>query len=480
MRKVISLIIAAMAIQTPAVPQVRYDLVIQTGRVMDPETGLDAVRNVGILGNTIARITSEPLQGARLIDARGLAVAPGFIELFQHAHDPESYRLNALDGATSSLDLEVLDGAVLNTKEFAGHALLNYGTSAGHGAARQTVFDASTRASVSPEVRPSRVEPATPQQLARLRNLVQHDLDGGAIGISLLTWPGISRYEVIEMFRLAAERQSIVFARPRSRGKVEPGSSVEAIGEIIGAAAITGATTHIIHVHMFGLSDTREVLGMIDGARARGLNITADARPYRCYSADISRRNDLFQPGWRVRLGLDYADLKVEGQLLTKEQFERLNASAEPHRAVACWMPQEMVDIAILHPNIMISGHATKDGPQTAGTFARVIAQYVRSERRMTLMDALRKMSLMPAQLLEPTAPAARAKGRLQEGKDADIVVFDPETIADHATEEKPTEPSVGVKYLVVAGTLVIQEGKIVPKITPGRAIVAQSASGRP
>jgi len=98
----------------------------------------------------------------------------------------------------------------------------------------------------------------------------------------------------------------------------------------------------------------------------------------------------------------------------------------------------------------------------------------------MTLMDALRKMSLMPAQLLERTTPAARAKGGVQEGKDADIVVFDPETIADRATEEKPTEPSVGVKYLVVAGTLVIEEGKIVPNVTPGRAVIAQSASGRP
>jgi hypothetical protein len=125
-----------------------YDIVIQGGRVMDPETGLDAVRNVGILDNTIARVSSEPLQGVRMIDARGFVVAPGFMELFQHAHDPESYRLNALDGVTSSLDLEVLDGGVLNTKEFAGHALLNYGTSAGHGASRQALFDASISATV--------------------------------------------------------------------------------------------------------------------------------------------------------------------------------------------------------------------------------------------------------------------------------------------------------------------------------------------
>jgi hypothetical protein len=404
-------------------------------------------------------------------------VAPGFIELFQHAHDPESYRLNALDGVTSSLDLEVVNGGILDTKAFAGHALLHYGTNAGHGAARQAVFDASVPAAVPPVARPSRTEPGTPEQLTRVKDLVRKELDGGGLGVSVVTWPGITRFEVIELFRLAAEQQSLVVVRPRSRGKIEPGSSVEAIEEIIGAAAITGASTHIIHVYMFGLSHTPDVLAMIDGAVARGLDITADARPYRCYSAEISRRNEqaLFNPGWRERLGLDYADLVVGGQPLTKERFDQLHALDQPQEALACWMPQEMVDAAILHPRIMISGHAVKSGPQSAGTFARVIAQYVRSEHRLSLMDALRKMSLMPAQLLERTTPAGRKKGRIQEGKDADIVVFDPETISDRATDQSPYEPSVGVRYLLVAGTVVIADGKIVPSVTPGRALVGPS-----
>src|SRR5438874_796288 len=103
-----------------------HDVVIQGGRVLDPETGLDAARNVGIQGDTIARITSEHLEGARRIDASGLVVGPGFIELFQHAHDQESYRLNALDGVTSSLDLEVLNGGTLNLKAYESQALLHY------------------------------------------------------------------------------------------------------------------------------------------------------------------------------------------------------------------------------------------------------------------------------------------------------------------------------------------------------------------
>jgi N-acyl-D-glutamate deacylase len=247
MRAISTLLLGGiLATQVYTAQTVQYDVVIRNGRVMDPETGLDAVRNVGIRGDTVARITTEPLQGARTIDARGLVVAPGFIELFQHAHDPESYRLNALDGVTSSLDLEVVNGGILDTKAFTGHALLHYGTNAGHGAARQAVFDASVAAAVPPVARPSRTEPGTPEQLTRVRELVRKELDGGGLGVSVVTWPGITRFEVIEMFRLAAERQSLVVVRPRSRGKIEPGSSVEAIEEIIGAAAITGASTHII------------------------------------------------------------------------------------------------------------------------------------------------------------------------------------------------------------------------------------------
>jgi hypothetical protein len=441
-----------LAVQVYTAQSVRYDVVIRGGRVMDPDTGLDAARNVGILGDEVARITSEPLEGARIIEAGGLVVAPGFIELFQHAHDPESYRLNALDGVTSSLDLEVLDGGTFDIAELEGRALLHYGTSASHGAARQVVFDRLTPATVRLERKPSRLSAPTQEQLALVRASIGARLDAGDLGINVFAWPGVTRFELIDVFRLAADRHVPVFVRPRSRGRIEPGSSVEAIEEIIGAAAISGASAHIIHVHMFALDQTREVLGMIDGAGAHGLDITADARPYACYALDIT--TDLFGAGWRERLGRDYGDLRLPtGELLTKQRFDVLHASRESQRALACWIRQEQLDAAILDPHIMISGHAVQSGPQSAGTFARVIAQYVRSERRLSLMDSLRKMSLMPAQLLERTTSAGRKKGRMQEGKDADIVVFDPETISDRATDQSPYEPpSIGVKYLLVWG----------------------------
>jgi N-acyl-D-aspartate/D-glutamate deacylase len=133
---------------------------------------------------------------------------------------------------------------------------------------------------------------------------------------------------------------------------------------------------------------------------------------------------------------------------------------------------QEMVDKVIPHPLVMIASDGAEGHPRNAGTYSRVLAQYMREKGTVTLMDAIRKMTLMPAQMLEHSTPAARQKGRLQEGADADIVVFDAGTISDRATFAKPMEPSVGVKYLVVGGTLVVDESKIVPEVFPGKAIL--------
>jgi len=136
-----------------------------------------------------------------------------------------------------------------------------------------------------------------------------------------------------------------------------------------------------------------------------------------------------------------------------------------------------MVDATIPNPLIMIASDGADGHPRNAGTYSRVLAQYVREKKTLSLMDALRKMTLMPAQMLERSTPAARHKGRLQEGADADIVVFDLATISDRSTFEKPMEPSVGVHELLVGGELVIDDGKLVPDVYPGRAIVGPGKS---
>jgi N-acyl-D-aspartate/D-glutamate deacylase len=132
---------------------------------------------------------------------------------------------------------------------------------------------------------------------------------------------------------------------------------------------------------------------------------------------------------------------------------------------------QEMVDKVIMNPLTMIASDGAPGHPRNAGTYSRVLAQYVREKKTLTLMEALRKMTLMPAQMLERSTPEAHHKGRLQEGADADVVVFDPQTIRDRATFDKPMETSVGVHYLLVGGTVLIDQGGLVPGVYPGRAI---------
>jgi len=465
----------------------QYDLVLEGGRVMDPETGLDAVRNVGIREGKIARIASEALSGRRVVHVVGLVVAPGFIDLHQHGQDLASQRVKALDGVTTALELEIGAPDVaqfLKAKE--GRSLIHYGTSASHVAARAQLFGAPLPAgTILPKSGPATDQRATPEQIEAIKERLRAELDAGglAIGMGIQYTPGATRLEVIDMFRLAAERRLPVYTHMRSAGRVEPGSAIESVSEVIGAAAITGASLHIVHINSTCLRDSLECLSMVEGARARGLDVTTEAYPYIAGMTAVN--SALFNPGWREKLGIDYGDLVLPntGEHLTKQRFDELHNSNTTQWVLVYGNTQEVVDKVIPHPLVMIASDGIEGHPRNAGTYSRVLAQYVREKGTITLMDALRKMSFMPAEMLERSTPAAQQKGRLQEGADADIVVFDENTISDRATFSKPMEPSVGVRYLVVGGTVVVDEGKIVPDVFPGRALLGpgkvNSAEGR-
>ncbi len=464
---------------TAIVSAQQYDLVLEGGRVMDPETGLDAVRNVGVRDGKIARIASETLSGRRIVHADGLVVAPGFIDLHQHGQDAASQRVKALDGVTTALEMEI---GVPDVAQFlqakAGHSLINYGTSASHVAARALVFGAPLPSGeILPKSGPATDRSATPEQIEAIRQRLRAELDAGglAVGMGIQYTPGATRLEVIDMFRLAAERALPVYTHVRSVGRVEPGSSIESISEVIGAAAITGASLHIVHINSSCLQDSLECLSMVEGARARGLDVTTEAYPYIPGMTAIN--SALFNPGWQEKLGISYPQLVLPdtGEHLTKERFEELHNSSKTKWVLIYANTQEVVDKVIPHPLVMIASDGAEGHPRNAGTYSRVLAQYVREKGTITLMDALRKMTLMPAQMLERSTPAARQKGRLQQGVDADIVVFDPATISDRSTFQKPMEPSIGVHYLLVGGTAVVDDGKIVPDVFPGRALLGPS-----
>ncbi len=468
----------------------QYDLVFEGGRVLDPETGLDAVRNVGIRDGKIVRVTAEHMSGKRVLNATGLVVAPGFIDLHQHGQDVASQRVKAFDGVTTALEMEIGApdvAAFLRFKE--GHSIIHYGATASHCAARALVFgepippetfkpeDAVTE--VLPKGGRATEDHATPEQIRKIEDRLREEIDAGALGIGMgiQYTPGATRLEVIDMFRLAAELKLPVYTHMRSSGRIDPGSAIEATEEVIGAAAISGASLHIVHINSTCLKDAPECLSLVAGARARGLDVTTEAYPYIAGMTAIN--SAVFNPGWRERQGIDYDNLVLPstGEHLTKERFDELHNASESQPVLVFSNTQEVVDSVIANPLVMIASDGAPGHPRNAGCFSRVIAQYVREKKTLTLMEAVRKMSLMPAQMLERSTPKGKRKGRLQEGADADIVVFDPETISDRATFEKPMEPSVGVRYLVVGGTMLIDDAKLVPDVYPGRAIMGPGKS---
>ena len=454
-----------------------YDLVVQGGRVIDPETGLDAVRNVGISQGRIRKISAEPLEGKRVISARGLIVAPGFIDLHQHAEDIESQRVKALDGVTTALEMEIgkPDVAVfLQSKQ--GRSLVNYGTTASHPAARALAFGTPIEDGLVPKSGAASNKPASPEQIEAIKTRLRHELDAGALGVGMgiQYTPGVTHWEVIEMFRLAAQRSMPVYTHIRSNGTIEPGSNIESVSEVIGAAAVTGAPLHVVHINSSCGAQALDCLGLIAGARARGLEVSTEAYPYEAAMTFINSAR--YNPGWQEKSGATYHDLMLPetGERLTKERFDKLHNSSEPRTVLLFSSTLENVDPVFRNPLVMVASDGEKGHPRNAGTFCRILARYVRSQGTLTLMDAIRKMSLMPAQVLERSTPSARLKGRLQEGADADVVIFDPQTVTDRATYQRPMETSTGIEYLLVGGVMLVDKGKLLEGVFPGKAVLGR------
>jgi N-acyl-D-aspartate/D-glutamate deacylase len=473
--KSLALFLAVFVLPLLAVSQ-SYDLVIQGGRVIDPETGLDAVRNVGISQGRIKKISTEALDGKRVISARGLIVAPGFIDLHQHDQDLESQRVKALDGVTTALEMEIGKpdvAAFLQSKD--GHSLINYGTTASHPAARSLAFGTPIpEDGLLPKSGAATDKPATIQQIETMKARLRHELEAGALGVGMgiQYTPGATRWEVIEMFRLAAEHSMPVYTHIRSNGRLEPGSNIESVSEVIGAAAVTGAALHIVHINSSCGAQALDCLSLIAGARARGLAVTVEAYPYEAAMTYINSAR--FNPGWQEKSGATYHDLMLPetGERLTKERFDELHNSSDPRRVILFSNSMENVDPVLRNSLVMVASDGEEGHPRNAGTFCRVLARYVRSQGALTLVDAIRKMSLMPAQVLERSTPSARLKGRLQEGADADVVIFDLQTITDRATYQHPMETSAGVEYLLVGGVMLVDKEKLMGGVFPGKAIL--------
>jgi N-acyl-D-aspartate/D-glutamate deacylase len=446
----------------------QYDIVISRGRVVDPETKLDAVRDVGIRAGKIAAVSESPLEGRSLVDARGLVVTAGFIDLHQHGQTPENYAFKARDGVTTALELEVGVSPVAPWyRQREGKSLINFGASAGHIPARMAVMhDTGT---FLPRDRAVNTV-ATAQQLDQILSLLRQGLDEGALGIGMgiAYVPGASHDEIFRAFQLASERKVTVYVHLRSAGPVEPGG-IDALQEVMADAAGSGASLHVVHITSTELRQTPLALRMIHGAHRHGLDFTTEAYPYTAGMTDLS--SAIFSEGWQQRNGgITYKDLQwaATGERLTEESFARYRKQGGMV-ALHC-IPEDVVKTAMADPDVMIASDGILDHgkghPRAAGTYARVLGKYVREEHVLSLTDALRKMSLMPAQLLK-----LPNKGRLQVGADADITVFDPQHVIDRATFENPAQYSEGIPYVMVNGVWVVKNSQVRTDVHPGQGL---------
>jgi N-acyl-D-aspartate/D-glutamate deacylase len=452
-----------------------YDVVILNGRVIDPESRLDGVRNVGISGGTIKAVTTARLNGRTVIDAKGLVVSPGFIDLHQHGQNEENYRFKAMDGVTTALELEVGTGDIDRWyAERDGKTLINYGVSIGHLAARMAAMRDA------PEFLPSGQaarRAATDAEIAEMKIQLQRGLERGAVavGFGIQYVPNASHWEILEMFRVAARFGASCHVHMRNAGLREPASSMQALEEVIAATAITGAPLHVVHIQSTGGKATPKLLQMIAEARARELDVTTECYPYIAGMTDI--KSAIFNEGWQEVFGIDYGDLQwaATGERLTKESFERYRQTGGMVAVFS--MTEEIVETALKSPLTMIASDGIlsngKGHPRTAGTYTRVLGKYVRERGALSLMDALRKMTLMPAQRLERRVPSMKNKGRIRVGADADLVVFDAAHVIDKSTYDEPAKYAEGMKYVLVNGVAVVKNGELQAGVSPGRPVRA-------
>jgi hypothetical protein len=436
---------------------------------MDPESGLDAVMNVGITDGRVAEISVDVMDGTEIVDVSGLVVAPGFIDLHAHGQDPFSRDLQVRDGVTTALELESGVWPVDDWyEEREGNWRINFGGTTSYWAARSLAFDDVREATV--------YAPPMISQIEEIQRSVSSGLARGALGVGLgLQYiPGATRAEIFRMFQTAAGAGMTVFVHIRYAGVLEPESSIAAVQEMIADAAGSNGSVHIVHIGSSGLEQMPVLLDMIETAHAKGIDVTTEVYPYAAASTGIG--SAIFDPGWRERLSADYGDIEwvATGERLDSITFYERREEGGP--IIAHIIPDEEMEYAIAHPAVMIASDGGRfvDGrahPRGAGTFARVLGRYVREKGTLSLMDALRKMTLMPAQRLEDGVPLMRNKGRVRIGADADLAIFDPDMVLDRATFAKPAQASAGIPHVLVNGQFVVRDGELVEGVMPGQAI---------
>ncbi len=482
-----------------------YDVVIVAGRVIDPETNLDAIRNVGITNGKIVAVTENNIEGEKIINAEGLVVAPGFIDLHAHGQTVIADRMQAFDGVTTSLELEsgILPIADWYDMQSQAGRVLNYGASAAWTFARISEFEnLETEAdllwfqkafSFSKWVN----DPANPDQIERIIAQIEQGINEGSIGIGINAGyaPGGGYKELLAVHALAAKYQVPTFTHISGDYPNDPKSAAENVAQIVSYSAITGSQDHICHLNSSSLLDIKTTKDIIIGAQKRGINVTTEAYTYGAASTTIGAA--LFTEEGREKKNIDASQIELNGKPLTEEEFQKIRKDV-PGSVIVFRFLDMPKDEAILDESVLLEGGIiasdampwtdkntgvpvdenawpiSQDAfahPRSAGTFTRLLAHWVRERNVLSLSEAIAKSSLYPARVLEGSVEQMKSKGRIQEGMDADIIIFDPKTVQDKATFTEPNQTSVGMKYVMVNGRLVIEDGSLDINSRPGKAI---------
>ena len=439
-----------------------YDTVIQGGRVMDPESGLDSVVNIGILEGQVRAISGDNLDGRRVIDATGLIVAPGFVDLHRHGQSERAYRLQVQDGVTTGLELEIgTPNAATWYAEREGGQLVNYGVSIGHIGVRARAMGDSVLGSGGITAR----QQSSPDQISETEQLIREGLAQGAIGVGFGTayTPGATMDEIEHMFSVAADLGVTAFVHMRG--------GLEGLDSTLTAANNAAASLHIVHANSSGGGNILEFLEMIQMAQDEGRDVTTEAYPYGASQTGI--QSALFDD-WE-----SWDDERFErhqwvrtGERLNRETFSKYRE--EGGSVIIHGRTEEMTLAAVTSPLTIVASDGGTGHPRGAGTFARILGRYVREQGALELMDALARMTILPTLRLEEFVPAMKTKGRIRIGSDADITIFDPETVIDRATYLEGSLTSDGIEYVLVNGIPVVYEGEIAEGVRPGKAIKAE------
>ena len=493
-------------------------LVISGGRIVDPASGMDAVGDVALLDGQIAAVGTGLGGAERVIDATGLVVAPGFIDLHAHGQSIPADRMQAFDGVTTTLDLEagVMPVDSWYRRQAAQGRVLNYGASANWAFARIGAMTGSNEESsleaFGRAMRDRRwVENvASDGEVAGILGRLARGLDEGGIGIGILNAyaPGAGVQELTAVCQLAAAHAVPTFTHIAYMSRVDPESAAEAYVRLIGYAGATGAHMHICHFNSSSKTDVERCAVLVAKAQAQGLPITVEAYPYGTGSTVLAAAF-FSDPEFEARNGTGYDSVqRVTDGHRFRSREELLAAQAEEPSTLVLWHildtehsehHRHLLDMSVLFPGGAIASDAMPwslpDGslytgdawplpdeatshPRSAGTFTRFLRHWVRERQAVPLLEGVAKCSLIPAEILAASTPAMRTKGRLAVGADADLVVFDYDRLTDRAEFNAMNRPAEGVRHLVVSGQPVITDGVMDVAARPGRPVRRPVAPG--